>query len=78
MPDLDQIIDFDTSLNPGSADGGPVNRCVGAHFDIIVDLNNTTWGIFTFSCPGRAKPKPSLPTTTPAWRITRLPMRHRR
>src|SRR6266404_454068 len=38
--DLHKIVDFYALLDPGPAEPGPIDRCVCADFDVVVDLNN--------------------------------------
>ena len=38
--DLNEIVDLDPLLNPGSSEPGAIDSCVRADFDIVIDLDN--------------------------------------
>ena len=66
MGHMDQIVGFDPGLDPGLAQGRPVDGIVGPDLTIIVNLDEPSLGDFNLPLiPSWAKPKPSLPITVP-------------
>src|SRR5690349_5427797 len=49
MCDLNEIINFDSLLNPGSAKTCPIDRRIGPDFDVIINLNDPDLGNFLIS-----------------------------
>ena len=77
--DLDEVVDLHPPLDPGPAEGAAVDGRVRPDLHVVVDLDDSRpGGSSILSRPGSANPKPSLPTTTPACRTTRRPIRQRR
>ena len=44
--DLNKIVDFAPGANPGSSEGGSVNRTIGTDFDVIIYPDNARLGYF--------------------------------
>lgn len=53
--DLDEIVDFDSVLNPSSTKPGPVDRRVRADFNVVINLNDPDLRDFLISAFDRFK-----------------------
>ncbi len=74
MTNLNQVIEFNPIFNHGITHRSAVYGGYGADIDIIPYLDTTQLGTLCQTPFWLAKPKPSLPTTTPLARRQRLPI----
>jgi len=56
MSHVDQVIGFNPGLDPGLAQGRPVNGIIGPDFAVIINLDNACLRNLDMDHPVRAKP----------------------
>jgi len=63
--DLNEIVDLDSFLNPGSSEARAVDSRVRTDLDIVIDLDNPELRDFSWRFSTNSNPKPSAPITAP-------------